>query len=148
MSKELLTEEEEAKEAATQKIGLFTPQPLFALGKAAFWALLIVTLQDIGLVIALAVFNGAASRDSITFGILAIVATILFVTRIRWMQAISMLVGIVILYITVAEPFAIEAFADPKGPNGGFGHFFGNILVPTTTMVALVAGITSVLRNY
>jgi len=148
MSKELLTEKESATGAEAKKVGLLTRQPLFTLGKIAFWAFLIVTLQATGLVVTLTIFNGAASRDSVTFGVLALTATILFITRVRWVQAISILVGIVILYIVVAEPFAIEAFANPKGPNGGFGHFIGNVLAPSTVMVALVAGVATVLRNY
>ena len=46
------------------------------------------------------------------------------------------------------EPFVTESLANPKGPNGGYGHFIGDVLIIAISLITLAASIGMVLQNY
>ena len=148
MSKGIQTEKEPATSTEAQRIHLFTRQPLSPLGKIAARGFLIATIACAAIAVMLTIFNGAPSRDIVTVTALLLVTTILVTTGIRWMQVIATLLGVYILYMLFTEPFVIESLANPKGPNGGFGHFAGDVLIIAIAILAFVATIGTVLQNY
>jgi hypothetical protein len=127
---------------------LFVRQPLSTLGKIAFWTFLVGAISGIGGTIALTITNGSPSRDIVITMVCALVGTILVATGIRWMQVIATLLGAYVLYLVFTEPFVIESLANPKGPNGGFGHFVGDVLVIANTILSFVACTGMVLQDY
>src|SRR5258706_1925887 len=127
---------------------LFVRQPLSTLGKIAFWTFLVGAISGIGDTVALTITNGSPSRDIVITMMCGLVGTILVATGIRWMQVIATLVGGYVLYLVFTEPFVVESLANPKGPNGGFGHFVGDVLVIANTILAFVACIGTVLQDY
>ena len=131
-----------------KKIGLLTRQPLSRLGKIAGWCLFVTMIMCAAIWIALAVFNGAPSKDIVIVTIVLLITTLLVVSGIRWLQVIAILAGVYILYLLFSEPFVIESLADPKGPNGGLGHFFGDLVILSLALVGFIATIGIVLQNY
>src|SRR5258708_4356596 len=127
---------------------LFVRQPLSTLGKIAFWTFLVGAISGIGGTVALTITNGSPSRDIVITMMCGLVGTILVATGIRWMQVIATLVGGYVLYLAFTEPFVVESLANPKGPNGGFGHFAGDVLIIAIAILAFVANIGTVLQNY
>ncbi len=148
MSKEIANKQEPAINHEVKRIQLFTRLPLSALGKVAFWGFLITTILCAAIAGALTIFNGAPSRDIAIVTVLLVVTTILVATGMRWLQAIAILPSMYILYLLFVEPFVIESLADPKGPNGGYGHFIGDVVIIAAALIAFVANIGVVLQNY
>ncbi len=130
-----------------QRIGLLTRQPLSRLGKLAFWCFLITTIISIAGVIALSFLGG--SRDAEIFAAILLLTTVLIATGLRWLQALAILGGILLLYLYFTQPFVIESFTNPKGePNGGFYHFVGQLLPFALISIGLAATIGITLQNY
>lgn len=148
MSKDIHTEREPVTSAEAKRIGLFTPQPFTTLGKVAFWGYLVGTIGGAGGAIAIAITSGAPSRDIIIFTASLLVTTILVATRIRWLQVLAILTGIYVLYQFFTQPFVIESLANPKGPNGGYGHFIGDVVPMGIIIISLVANVGTVLQTY
>lgn len=148
MSKEIQTEQETVTSSEGKKASLFTRQPSSALSRIAFWTFLIIALGGTGGTIALTLASGAPSRDIVTLMVGGLLATILVGTRMRWMQAIAILVGAYLLYLVFNEPFVLESLTVPKGPHGGFGAFVGEMLSIVDLMIALVAIVGTGVQNY
>src|SRR5258708_20260720 len=127
---------------------LFVRQPLSTLGKIAFWTFLVGAMLGIGGKGGITITKGSPSRDIVITMMCGLVGTILVATGIRWMQVIATLVGGYVLYLVFTEPFVVESLANPKGPNGGFGHFAGDVLIIAIAILAFVANIGTVLQNY
>lgn len=127
---------------------LFSRQPLSTLGKIAVGGFLIsmVLCGIIALILTFA--TGSPSRDIITAVISMLVCALLLVSGVRWVQAAGVLAGIYVLYLMFTEPFVIESLALPKGPNGGYGHFVGDIIICACTLVAFAASIGVLGQNY
>ena len=148
MNKDIHADQEAATSAAAKRIGLFARQPLSTAGKIAFWGYLVATISGTAGAIALALFAGG-SRDIDIFAASLLVTTILIATGIRWMQAIGVLSGVYVLYQFFTQPFVIESLASPRGdPNGGYGHFVGNVVPLGIMLIAFSASIATVLQNY
>ena len=134
--------------STTGQIGLFTRQRLTSLGKVAFWCSLAGMLVAIAGVITLAITNGAPSRDSVITMIMALAITLLILSGIRWLQALAVVIGLANFYLVFTEPFVVESLANPKGPNGGYAHFIGDVLIIGNGLVAFTALVGLVLQNY
>lgn len=148
MSKTIQTEKELTTSTEAKRIGPFTRQPLSPLGKIAFWTSFVGALGGLGGTIALTITSGTPSHDIVTSTVLSIAITILIATGIRWLQALGILLEIANLYLLFTEPFVIESLANPKGPNGGYGHFIGDVLVIAIAITAFAATIGTLLQNY
>src|SRR5579859_1565037 len=130
-----------------KRIGMFTRQPLGALGKVAFWCLLTTTIMATAGAIALSFAGGSLDLD--IFAATLLVTTILVVSGLRWLQVLACLLGILLLYLYFTQPFVIESFVNPKGdPNGGFYHFVGQLVPFALICIGLAATIATVLHNY
>jgi FtsP/CotA-like multicopper oxidase with cupredoxin domain len=150
MSKEIKTETEKGAVAGDgiKKVSLFTRQPSSALNKTAFWTFFVVALGGIGGTIAITLSSGAPSRDIVTLMVCGLLCTILVASRIRWMQAIAVLISGYLLYVILTEPFVLESLTTPKGPHGGLGAFIGEVLISANTMIAFVAISGRGVQNY
>ena len=123
-------------------------QRLSSIGKVAFWTYLTGTILAGALVLVLAIFAGAPSKDSVIGAVCWLVCALLIVSGVRWLQALSVPVGAYLVYLTFTEPFVVESLANPKGPNGGFGHFQGDVIICALLLVAFVASIGTVLQVF
>src|SRR6266487_472432 len=148
MSEEIQTEKKPATSPKEKRAGLFTRQALSTLGKIAAWGFLVSTILCTAVAVILSIFNGAPSVDIVTATILLLCAAILVMTGIRWMQALAVPLGIYILYRCLTEPFVVETLSHPKGSNGGFGEFSGDMLILASIMLAFVASIGIMIQNY
>ncbi len=138
---------EQATNTTFQQIGLFTRQPLSQLGKIAFWCFLIATIIGVAGVIALSFDGGSIDAD--IYAATLLVTTILIVSGLRWLQALGILGGVMLLYLYFTQPFVIESLERPKAdPNGGFYHFTGQLVLFILIATGLVATIGTVLQNY
>lgn len=126
----------------------FARQRLSSIGKVAFWTFLVGTILSGVLVLILTIFNGSPSQDSVVTAVCWLVCTLLIVSGVRWLQAASIPVGIYLIYLTFTEPFVIQSLANPKGPNGGFGHFQGDVIICALLLVAFAASVGTVLQAF
>lgn len=127
----------------------FVRQPRSTTSKIAFWALLVCTLFGIAGTVALTIGTGAPSRDIVIAAVCALLATILLVTRVRWMQAVSAALSALLLYLIFTQPYVIESWLAPKtDPNGGFYHFVGVVIIAGVSMLACAASIVNAIQTY
>src|SRR5579859_6729708 len=127
---------------------LLARQSPTVLGKIAFWSFLVIGVFGLAGVIALTIATGAPSRDLAIAAACTLVAAILLLTHLRWAPIVTTLVGAYLLVVSFIEPFAIEALANPKGPNGGIYHFIGNVLISALAILAFGGSLGEALRNY
>ncbi|MBA3947781.1 MAG: hypothetical protein H0X37_24905 [Herpetosiphonaceae bacterium] len=126
----------------------FVRQPLSTLGKIAVWAFLIPALMGgLGAVV-LTIMMGSPSQDIVVTTASMLAGGVLVATGLRWTPVVASVLGAYLLYMVFTEPFALESLANPKGPNGGFGHFVGVVIVCACTLVAFGASIGVTLQNY
>lgn len=133
-------------EATPKKVS--ARQPLSVSGKVAFWAFLVGTILTTVLVTLLTIFSGSPSQNSVVGLVCWVVCTVLIVSGVRWMQALSLPVGAYLLYRALTEPFVIQSLSEPKGSSGGFGHFVGVIWICTCAIIAFAASVATVWQNY
>lgn len=148
MSSEIQAEQEPVISPPMKRARLFARQPFTSLGKFAFWMFLVGALSGLGGTIALTIGNGAPSRDIVLTMICALICVIVLATRTRWSPLVSTVVGVYNFYLICTEPFVTESLANPKGPNGGYGHFIGDVLIIAISLIGLTASIGMVLQNY
>ncbi len=142
------TEKGSAAGSETKESGFFARQPLSTLGKIALWTSFIGFLGALGGTIALAITSGTPSRDIVTLTVCVFASFIILATRFRWAPAVSIMPGGYGLFLIFTEPFVIESLANPKGPNGGYGHFIGDVIVIANAIIAFVACAGAALQNY
>ncbi len=131
-----------------KKAGLFTRQPATSLSKIAFWTALVGALSGLGGTIALTIGNGSPSRDIVLTTVLGLIGFTALALRTRWSPLVSTVLGLYGFYVICTEPFVTESLANPKGPNGGYGHFIGDVLIIAIALITLTASIGMVLQNY
>lgn len=137
----------QATEAKVERFS--TRQPSSTLNKIAFWMFLVGALSGIGGAVALSIASGTPIWSLILAAITGLICTILVATRMRWLQVISLIGGLYLLYQLVTQPYVISSVLSPKtDPNGGFGHFAGVVILAMCTLLAVFANIGIVLQNY
>lgn len=139
---------EQAYEKKTISRQKFARQPLSTLGKVALWTSVVGLLASIGGAVAITLGTGAPSRDILITTTCWLVVLALLVTRLRWASLLATLVAGYNLYIIAVEPYALESFANPKGPNGGYGHFIGDVVALTLALLTLVCTLGVTVQNY
>jgi len=143
---------EQEKKAAvnneTAQTHLFTRQPLSVFGKIAFWAFLVEGLGSLGGAIALTFGNGSPSLDIVITTVCTLAGAAIIATRIRWTPLVCTVLGAYNLYLIFTVPYVIESLANPKGPNGGFAHFAGDVLVVACAILAFGGSIGAAAQNY
>lgn len=142
------TPTESAIHSESAQARLLARQPLSIFGKLALGAFLVGTLLSGSIALVLTIANGAPSRDIVIMTACMLMAAILVATRLRWTPIVSALLGGFLLYFVITEPFVSESFANPKGPNGGLGHFIGDVIIAACTLIAFGASIAAAVQNY
>jgi hypothetical protein len=69
-------------------------------------------------------------------------------TRFRWAPPVATLLGAYLLYLVFTEPFVVESLANPKGPNGGFGHFAGDVIACACALLAFGGSLAAAVQDY
>ncbi len=134
--------------ASATRTQLFVRQPLSTLSKIAVWAFLVPAFICGAIAVVLTLANGAPSRDIVIMTACLLAGGIFVATGLRWMPLLGSLLGGYLLYLVFTEPFVVESLANPKGPNGGYGHFVGDIIVCACTLVAFGASLGATVENY
>lgn len=142
------TESAIARNSAATQAHLFARQPLSVSGKLAVGGFLAGTILCGIVTLILTIATGAPSRDIIVTTACMLVATFLSATGFRWAPVLGSLLGSYLLFSIITEPFVSESLGDPKGPNGGLGHFVGDVIIIAYTLVAVGASIPAAVRNY
>lgn len=119
-----------------------------ALGRVAFWGFLVGGLGGLGGTIALAISLGAPSRDIVITTICGLAGAAILATRFRWAPPVAALLGAYLLYLVFTEPFVVESLANPKGPNGGFGHFAGDVIACACALLAFGGSLAAAIQDY
>jgi len=122
-------------------------QPLSVLGRIAFGAFLTGTILGGAGALVLTITTGAPSRDILTTTACSLAGTLLIATKLRWTPLVAALLGAYNCYLAFTEPYAVESLANPKGPNGGYGHFAGVVLAFAVTLVAFGASASAAVQN-
>lgn len=139
---------ESATQVRSPQARFFSRQPLSVLGKLALGAFALGTLLNGLVVLILTLALGAPSRDSVTSAIGMLAATILIASGILGLQAVAAVLGGYLTYALFTEPFVVESLANPKGPNGGYGHFVGDVFACACVLVAFGASVAAVVQRY
>ncbi len=121
---------------------------LSAPGRVACWASVVGFLGSLAGAIAITIGTGAPSRDIVITTACWLVVLVLLATKLRWATLVATLVAAYNLYIIYVEPFAIESLANPKGPNGGYGHFIGDVVALAAAILALGGCLGATIQNY
>lgn len=128
--------------------GLFTRLPASVLWRIAFWTSVVGVLGGLGGTIALTLSVGAPSRDIVTGTALSVASVVILATRFRWAPAVAAVLGACNLYLSSTEPFVVESLANPKGPNGGYAHFAGDVVAVALAILAFGASAGAAVQNY
>jgi len=134
---------EEKKQA-----GLFDRQALPALGKVAFWASVVGAIGGVGGAIALTILTGSLNWDSIILAVTGLASVGILATKFRWAPLVSAVLGGSILYQLYTQPYVFESLSHPKGSNGGFGKFVGEVVLMTLAFLVFGGSIGAALQNY
>ncbi len=127
---------------------LFARQPLSVFAKIAFWAFLVGALGGLGGTITLTITNGSPSRDIVITTVCTLAGAVILATGFRWAPLVSTLLGGYNLYLIYTQPYVVESLVNPKGPNGGFTHFAGDVLVLACAILAFGSSIGAAVQNY
>lgn len=116
--------------------------------KIAFWACVLRVLDGIGGIITLTIFDGAPSQDIVIATTEWVVIGIILATRSRWAPLVSSVLSTIVLYLTFTQPYLIQSVSNPKGPVGGYGHFFGEVLALACEIVVVGASLGAAVQKH
>lgn len=138
----------QADSVQTSRTQAVTRQPLSTTSKVALWTSAVGLLASLGGAIAITLGTGAPSRDILITTACWLAVVILLIPKFRWASLLATLVAGYNLYIIAVEPYAIESLANPKGPNGGYGHFIGDVVALALAILTLVCCFGATIQNY
>ncbi len=141
-------EKEPAMNVESTQTHLFARQPLSVFAKIAFWAFLVGALGGLGGTITLTITNGSPSRDIVITTVCTLAGAVILATGFRWAPLVSTLLGGYNIYLIYTQPYVVESLVNPKGPNGGFAHFAGDVLVLACAILAFGGSIWAAVQNY
>ncbi len=141
-------EKESTMDIKSAQARLFARQPLSVFAKIAFWAFLVGALGGLGGTITLTITNGSPSRDIVITTVCTLAGAVILATGFRWAPLVSTLLGGYNLYLIYTQPYVVESLVNPKGPNGGFTHFAGDVLVLACAILAFGSSIGAAVQNY
>ncbi len=139
---------EPATKVQTPTSRLLSRQPFSVLGKVALGAFIVGTLLNGLVVLILTLALGAPSSDSVTLAIGMLIATVLIASGVLLLQTLAAVLGGYLTYAIFTEPFVFESLANPKGPNGGYGHFVGDVFACACVLLAFGANVANVVQRF
>lgn len=120
------------------------------LRRFAFWNYLVNTVLCAGVSITVTLTAGYPNNLTILLTTVILLASTLVIRqRALWASVISLILGAVVLYLVLTEPFVLESLANPKtDPQGGFGHFFGVVIIIGVQLLAFGTNLGAVAEDY
>jgi len=118
-----------------------------AIEKTAFRSSLITTIMLIGIAILVKVGSGITSIPLVTTTITFLVCTIILAVRNNWTTLAATVLEGGALFAIWTQPFVIDSLNNPKGPDGGFYHFFGVVLIVCGALLAFGCNLGATVQN-
>ncbi len=117
------------------------------LSRTAFWTSLVMVILGLGGLITIKIGSGILSQEILITSLGWLVGTIILATKTRWAPMVVGPLYVYIFYLVWTQPYVVESLNNPKGPNGGFGHFFGDILVIAGALIAVACSLGAAVQN-
>lgn len=118
------------------------------LERTAFWSSFVMTLLLVGFFFIVKAFSGISSQDLIILTIEGLICTVLLLIKNRWVAVVAALAEAYVFYMIWTQPFVVESLSNPKGPNGGLGHFMGDVLVICSSLLTLVCSVGAAVQQF
>lgn len=130
-----------AKRAARPKKG-------FVVARTAFWATLTTTLLCFVFTFLVKALSGILSPQLVMLDIGGIIATLLLLIRNRWLTLAGTLLNIYLFYFIWTEPFVTSSLSNPKGPDGGIGHYYGDVMIICASILAVICCVGATIQYF
>jgi hypothetical protein len=147
----LETEKEKNAFVAGEEIQTRLPvrQSFSVPGKFALGASIVGALASLGGIITLTRLGISPELSTVISFLCWLSCLGIGVTRLRWTPLVSTLLSAVILFLLAMQPYVTGSLAHPKtDPNGGFGHFVGDVAIIVCGLVVFLASIAAAQLNY
>lgn len=127
-----------------------TPKPKkgFVAARTAFWASLSTTILCVAIATVVRLLSGILSPQLVILGTGSVIATLLLAIRNRWTALVATLLNAYMFYLIWTEPFVTSSLSNPKGPNGGLGHFYGVVIIICTSVLAVVCSLGATVQYF
>ncbi len=109
--------------------------------RTAFWTAFGMTVLLIAFTFLVKALSGTLSQALVLASIESGICTVVLVFKNRWTKLISTLLLGYLFYVVWTQPFVVDSLSNPKGPDGGFGHFMGDVLVICCALLAFVCSL-------
>ncbi len=124
-------------------------QPFSIPGKFALGASIVGALASLGGIITLARLGITPELSTVISFLCWLSCLGISVTRLRWAPLMSTLLSAVILFLLAMQPYVTGSLAHPKtDPQGGFGHFVGDIAIIVCVLVVFLSSIAASQQHY
>ena len=120
----------------------------FVVARTAFWASLVTALMCVVIAVIVKVLSGILSPQLVFLAASSVIATLLLAIRNRWTALVATLLNAYLFYFIWTEPFVTSSLSNPKGPNGGLGHFYGVVLVICASILAVVCSLGATVQYF
>lgn len=114
----------------------------------AFWSTLVMALLGTGIAFLVKALSGILSQQLVILAVGGVITAILLLIRIRWTTLIATLLNGYLFYIIWTQPFVKESLSFPKGPDGGLGHFYGDVIIICTAILAVVCSLEATIQQF
>jgi plastocyanin len=141
-------QEELATDESSEKTLRLAHQVSPVVERTAFWTALVMTLLLIGFTFLVKALSGILSQQLVLASIEGGICTIILVFKNRWTKLLSTLLLGYLLYVVWTEPFVVDSLSNPKGPDGGLGHFVGDVLVICCALLAFVCSLGATIQYF
>lgn len=115
-------------------------------GRVAVLGFGLTTLVSALMALVLAVQGHGSAMSFVLVG-LALLATALVRMRRRWLYALAVPIGALLLYGLVTQPDVLHNLGNPKTISGGYAHFLGVMLPILATLMASTASLGAALQR-
>ena len=118
------------------------------LERTAFWSSLVMTVLLVGFFFITKALSGISSQQLIFLTFAGLICTVLLLIKNRWVMIVTTLAEAYLFYMIWTQPFVVESLSNPKGPDGGLGHFSGDVLIICASLLALICCIGATIQHF
>lgn len=118
------------------------------LERTAFWSSVIMTVLLAGIAFIVKALSGITSQELVVLTIAGLICTILLSLRNRWLTLVTALAEGYLFCLIWVQPFVVDSLRNPKGPDGGVGHFSGDVLVICSSLLTFLACVGVVIQDF